>query len=335
MRYYKDQTIFVKKADMSALNLNDLQCFDAVIRAGGFQAAAALLHRSHPAVFAAVAKLEKQLNLDLLDRSGYRVTPTAAGRSLHRRAQALLQEMDGLRTYAAQLAMGEESELRVVIGDLCPLPQTLGLLSRFFATCPGTRLHLHFESVYGPRERLLDGDADLILHHVDKADTRVEWFDLGKLSVVPVVAPGFLPFTASRSLKPEQLRDFTQCVIRDSARHSPQSNYFIIEGAHQCTVADQSMKKELILQGMAWGHLPRYLIERELRDGRLLSIAGRYLPGKTEELVIARRSDRPHGPVANRLWDYLQEQASKLRLGLDTVTPKPRKAQRARRSVHR
>jgi DNA-binding transcriptional LysR family regulator len=313
IRYYKDRTIIVEKTDMSALNLNDLQCFDAVIRAGGFQSAAALLHRSHPAVFAAVAKLEKQLNLELLDRSGYRVTPTAAGRSLHRRAQALLHEMEGLRTYATQLAMGEESELRVVIGDLCPLPQTLGVLSRFFATCPGTRLHLYFEAVHGPRERLLDGDADLILHHVDKADTRVEWFDLCKLSVIPVAAPGFLPSTVSRAPKPDQLRDFTQCVIRDSSRHSPASNYFIVEGAHQCTVADQAMKKELILQGMAWGHLPRYLIERELRDGRLQSIAGRHLPGRTEEMVVARRSDRPHGPVANRLWDYLQKQAAKLR----------------------
>lgn len=335
IRYYKDQTFFVEKADMSVLNLNDLQCFDAVIRAGGFQAAATQLHRSHPAVFAAVAKLEKQLNLRLLDRSGYRVMPTDAGRSLHRRAQALLREMEGLRMHAAQLAIGEESELRVVIGDLCPLPQTLALLSRFFADCPGTRLHLHFESVYGPRERLLDGDADLILHHIDKSDTRIEWFDLCKLSVMPVVAPGFLPFAATHSLKPDALRDFTQCVIRDSARHSPTSNYFIIEGAHQCTVADQSMKKELILQGMAWGHLPRYLIERELRDGRLLSIAGRHLPGRAEELVVARRSDQPHGPVANHLWEYLQEQVPKLRAALDAAGSKPGRGSSPRHSTRR
>ncbi|MBM7093241.1 LysR family transcriptional regulator, partial [Streptomyces sp. S12] len=71
---------------MSGFTLHDLQCFDAVIQAGGFQAAAASLHRSHPAVFAAVARLERQLGLELLDRSGYRVAPTAAGRSLHRRA---------------------------------------------------------------------------------------------------------------------------------------------------------------------------------------------------------------------------------------------------------
>ena len=311
---------------MSAINLHDLQCFDAVVRAGGFQAAAALLHRSHPAVFAAVAKLERQLDLSLLDRSGYRVAPTAAGRSFHRRAQSLLREMDSLRTHAAQLAMGEEIDLRVVIGDLCPLAQTLGLLSRFFAACLTTRLHLHFEAVSGPRERLLDGDADLVLHHVDKNDPRVEWFDLCRLAIVPVVAPGFLPFAPSPTLRPEQLRDFTQCVIRDTARHSPAASYFIVEGAPQCTVADQAMKKEMIVQGMGWGHLPRYLIERELHAGRLLSIAGRHLPGKIEDLAVARRRDQPHGPVANRLWDYLQEAAPKLRAALEpAAAAKPRR----------
>jgi DNA-binding transcriptional LysR family regulator len=63
---------------------------------------------------------------------------------------------------------------------------------------------------------------------------------------------------------------------------------------------------------MGWGHLPRFLIEQELREERLLSIAGRYLPGSVEEVVAARRCDRPHGPVANRLWNDIREQAPQL-----------------------
>ncbi|UXY55590.1 LysR family transcriptional regulator [Pseudomonas tohonis] len=294
---------------MNDFTLHDLQCFDAVVRAGGFQAAAGVLHRSHPAVFAAVARLERQLGLSLFDRGGYRVVLTEAGRSFHARAQALLRELDGLRNHAEQLAMGEESELHVVIGDLCPRPPVLGLLARFFAGCPATRLNLHFETVSGPLERLLDGEADLILHRVDKADPRLEWIDLGKVPFVPVVAPGLLPAPLPRAIRPEQLRGFTQCVMRDSARHSPASDHFMVEGAPQCTVADQTMKKEVILQGLGWGHLPRFLIEDELRSGELLSIAGRHLPGRTEELVAARRQDRPHGPVAGRLWAHLREQA--------------------------
>lgn len=297
----------------NAFTLHDLQCFDSVVSTGGFQAAAAALHRSHPAVFAAVGKLERQLGLQLLDRSGYRVALTAAGQSFHRRAQSLLGEFEQLRNHAGQLALGEEGELRIVLGDLCPLAPTLRLLGRFFSAVPATRLQLFFESVAGPWERLFDDEADLIVHRVDRGDPRLEWVALGKVQMVPVVAPGFLPFPVSRSIRPEQLRGLTQCVMRDTARHSAADDHFIIAGAPQCTVADQPMKKEIILQGMGWGHLPRFLIEKELKAGRLLSIAGRYLPGRTEELVAARRLDRPHGPVAERLWRHLGANAAQLR----------------------
>jgi DNA-binding transcriptional LysR family regulator len=301
---------------MAPFKLLDLQCFDAVVREGGFQAAAAVLHRTHPAVFAAVARLERQLGLTLLDRSGYRVSATEAGRSFHRRAQSLLREMQALQVHAAQLALGQESELGVVIGDLCPLAPALGVLSPFFAQCPGTRLNLHVEAVTGPWERLFDGGADLILHRVDKTDTRIEWIDLARIDLVPVVAPGFLPFPVSRAIRPEDLRGMTQCVIRDSARHPRPHQHFVVEGAPQCTVPDSLMKKEVILQGMAWGHLPRFLIGQELADGRLLSIAGRHLPGRVEELVAARRRDRPHGPVAEQLWAHLDKEARRLRAAL-------------------
>jgi DNA-binding transcriptional LysR family regulator len=315
---------------MSAFTLHYLHCFDAVVRAGGFQAAAAALHRSHPAVFAAVAKLERQLGLSLLDRSGYRVQPTEAGRSFHRRAQSLLSELKALRTHAEQLAMGEESELRVVIGDLCPRAQALGVLSRFFAQCPGTRLHLHFEAVTGPWERLFDGEADLILHRIDKSDPRLEWIDLCEVRMTPVVAAGFLPFPITRAIRPEQMRGLTQCVMRDSARHSPPQDHFTVEGAQQCTVADQLMKKDMILHGMGWGHMPQFLIEEELGDGRLQSIAGRYLPGRAEQLVAARRRDRAHGPVADRLWAYLQTQARSFRSAAAAPVGRSRKITKAR-----
>ncbi|HEY7643133.1 MAG TPA: LysR family transcriptional regulator [Steroidobacteraceae bacterium] len=304
---------------MSAFTLHDLQCFDAVVRSGSFQAAAELLHRSHPAVFAAVAKLERQLGLELLDRSGYRVRLTDSGSSLHARAQSLLREAMDLGSYAAQLATGEETELNVVIGDVCPRPQVLALLARFFADRPRTRLHLHYEAVSGPWERLIDGDADLILHRVDKTDLRVEWLDLCRVSFMPVVAPGFLPFPLTDSIEPQQLRSFTQCVIRDTARNSPVANYFLIEGAHQCTVADQPMKKEVVLSAMSWGHLPHFLIAEELRDGRLLSLTGKHLPGRTEEVVAARIRDRSHGPVANALWRYLGERANEIGRSVDAM----------------
>ena len=318
---------------MSKFTLHELQCFDAVAREGSFQAAADRLHRTHPTVFAAVRKLEHQLELKLLDRSGYRVALTEAGHSFHRTAQVLLRALEGLQTHAAQLAMGQESELRIVVGDLCPLPATLGLLRQFFNACPGTRLHLHFEAISGPWERLFDGEADLILHHIDSSDPRLEFIELFEVQLIPVVAPGFLPFRITGSITPEQMRGFSQCIIRDTARHSPPRNYFVLEGTQQWTVADQLMKKEVILQGMGWGHMPSFLITQELHDKRLLSISGRHFPGSTSTIVAARRRDVPHGPTAKRLWQFIGEQVGAVRRSVHSDQPKSLRRRRTRAST--
>jgi DNA-binding transcriptional LysR family regulator len=297
---------------MDGLTLHQLVCFEAVVSEGSFQAAADRLRRSQPSVSSSVKNLENQLQLSLLDRSGYRVTLTEAGRSFYERTRIFLQDAKRLRDHATQLAMGEESELRVVVGDLSPLPETLALLRSFFDQSPGTQLHLHFEAISGPWERLFEDEADLIFHHIDKSDPRLEFVDLLIVEHIPVVAPNFLRFPASPSITPEQMRDYVQCVIRDTARHLPPSNYFLVEGARSWTVSDQLMKKELILQGMGWGHLPRYLIETNLRDASLIPITGRFFKGGRSELVAARRRDRPHGPVAARLWQFIADQAASM-----------------------
>jgi DNA-binding transcriptional LysR family regulator len=304
---------------MAGFTLHELQCFDAVVTGGSFQAAGEQLHRSHPSVFAAVAKLEHQLGLALLDRTGYRVRLTEAGSSFHRRVRVLLRDAGELRSHAEQLAMGEEAELRVVLGDLCPLQPVLERLSHFFAGHPRTRLHLLFESVTGPWERLSEGEADIFVHRLPQGSVRMEWLPLGRVAMVPVVAPGFLPFAPTNAITARQLRGFTQCVIRDSARSPPAQGHFLVDGAAQCSVPDHLTKKELILHGLAWGHLPRFMIDAELREGRLLSMAGKHFPGVVEDLVAARRSDSPHGPVANALWDFLQRQGAVLGTAMGRV----------------
>jgi len=286
------------------LSLQALACLDAVASEGGFQAAAARLHRTHSAVFAAVRQLEARAGVALLDRSGYRVSLTEAGRAFHARARSVLAEAAALAELAGHLQRGEETDLRVVIGDLTPTARVLGPLKRFFDGCPRTRLHLHFEALGGPGERLLAGDADLIVHFVDRADPRLEWTKLLTVTLVPVVAPGFLPFPLTRSLTPAAMKDLVQCILRDSAAQ-PGPSYHVIPGARSWTVADQQTKKELILRGMGWGHMPLHLVERELRSGKLLSIEGRHFKRSRMDIVAARRRDRPVGPVAARLWEAL------------------------------
>jgi len=291
--------------DTVGFTLHELACFVAVAELGSFQKAAARLLRSHPSVFAAIASLERQLGVALLDRSGYRVAVSPAGEAFLGSARQLLDNARRMEMQAKQTAMGEEVRLVVVIGDLCPLPATLHLLKRFFAQCPATRLDLHFEALSGPWERLESGDADLIFHHLDHGEMRFEARRWQRVTLVPVVAPGFLAFPVHAGITPEMMRPYVQCVIRDSARGGLPRDYFVVDGARRCTVADQFMKRELILQGMGWGHMPSYLVDDDLAQGRLLSMAGDYFRESALELCVARRRDIVHGPVAERLWEHL------------------------------
>ena len=287
--------------------LHQLRCFDAVIRTGSFQAAADTLNRTHPSVYSATKMLERQVGVALFDRSGYRVALTEAGRAFHSRVQGVLNESAALNTFAAQLVAEEETVLSLVIGDVSPIPDTLGLLKAFFERHPNTRLDLHFEALAGPLDRLLNGQADIIIHHVDRSDMRLEFIALHSVRIIPVVAPGFLDFAIDDKITPEKLRGFPQCIIRDTAIHLPAQDYYIVDGAHHWTVGDQMTKKEVILQGMGWGHLPDFLIRRELGNGRLLPITGRYFQGGVVEIAAVRLRKKSHGPVANRLWRHLKE----------------------------
>lgn len=281
--------------------LQELQCLDAVVSEGSFQAAATKLGRSHPAVHAAIGSLERGTGLTLLDREGYRTRLTAAGTAFHRQAADVLARAGALEALARQLAQGDETDLRVIVGDLTPTAPVLRHLKKFFAASPGTRLHLHFEALGGPWQRLLADEADLIVHHIDKSDARFEWLDLQAVTLVPVAARGYLPFEPSPQLRPEQMKSLVQVVIRDSA-DTPGRNYFLIAGAPSWTVADQQTKKELILNGMGWGHMPLHLVDKDLRAGRLVSLEGRHFMRSRLDIVVARRRGRSIGAVAEALW---------------------------------
>jgi DNA-binding transcriptional LysR family regulator len=309
---------------MDGITLQQLQCFDALVAEGSFQAAAARLLRTHPTVAVAIRNLEEQLGFALLDRSGYRVALTERGRAFHTRVQRLLQQADGLRTYGRQLAMGEETALNVAIGDLCPVEPTLGLLRDFFKHNPATRLDLHFEAISGPWERLADGEADLILHHVDKSDSSLDYIDLADVRLIPVASPSLFPGLKPKEFTPVVLQSAVQCVIRDTARHSLPKDYYMLAGARQMTVSDQLMKKQVILNAMGWGHMPAFMVADEIRRGTLIDFTNAHFRGGRIELVACRRRDRPHGPAASRLWDYIAGQARTLSSAA-ALKPKKRK----------
>jgi DNA-binding transcriptional LysR family regulator len=284
------------------ITLQQLLTLEAVIAHGSLQAGANALNKTHPSVITALKKLEEELGFDLFNRSGYRTVLTEKGTLFHGRAKRLLGELHALEAEADHIRQGEAAELNIVLGDVTPMADALHKLRQFAEQHPRTRLNLFFENLYGPNQRLLEGDVDIIVHHIDKADPRYEYKDLFQVPIIPVVAPDFLRIPVTRQLRYSDLRDYTQCIIRDTASGDGNKSYFVLPDSPHITVGDQYTKKEIILQRMGWGHMPQFLVENELRSGRLVSIESDYIKGRTVDIVIARRGGQKRGEMAQRLW---------------------------------
>ncbi len=289
------------------ITIRQLFTVDAIVRNGSIKAAADVLHRTHPSVIAAIKKLEEELGFDVFDRSGYRVVLTRRGGEFYKAARPVLEQYMRLSNTVRGLRADGERQLNIVVGDVTPPSLLVDILRQFRAACPEIQVNLYSGNIMGPRERLYDDAADVMIHHVDRYDTGVEVIGLGRVEVVPVAASGYLAFPVGRDATYEQLKDYVQCIIRCTADHTPTRDYFLLDGCPSITVDDQRMKKRIILSGMAWGHLPDYLIRDELRDGRLVSLAGRNIKRNSLEIVAARKAGVTQGPTARLFWEFLRQ----------------------------
>src|SRR5262249_56187766 len=79
----------------------------------------------------------------------------------------------------------------------------------------------------------------------------------------------------------------------------------VLEGGGRWSVTDVAAKRDVILAGMGWGGLPEHVVADLLASGVLVRLDVPEFEVHAMELFAMRRRDRPHGIVAQALWDAL------------------------------
>lgn len=255
--------------------------FLAVLDSGSFSAAARRLGRVPSAVSMAIGQLEAELELQLFDRSGREPRPTAAARALEPQARLLANQLQQLNQQALALHQGLEERLTFAIAPellssawangLVPLVQQFPALS--------------IEVLAAPQDDALEllhtGRAQLALVFERPAiDGREDFQEMGQETLVAVMAPQFAPWlealaaqgpgAAPPQLGVDQLAATRQVLV--ASRDPQQTDARFVFSHQQWRTDSHQAALSLISTGMAWGWLPKGLVEPHIAAGSLLEI---------------------------------------------------------------
>jgi len=140
-----------------------LRTFLAVAASGSITRAAAALHRTQPAVTAAVKRLEEGFGEPLFTRSSRGVGLTQLGARLLPHAEALQRVMDGVQQLTREARGLQGARLRVAASTTIALYWLPPLLARFCADHPSTDLVVHTRNSRDATAELRGGEVDLAL----------------------------------------------------------------------------------------------------------------------------------------------------------------------------
>ena len=279
-------------------DLDAIEALDAVIRHGGFAGAAVHLHKVQSAVNYQVRKLERQLGITLLDRTGYRVKLTPAGEAVLAEGRQVLVHAGRVASVAQQFVAGFEPRLTVIVDGILPLEPTFAALRRLGEERVPTRIQVKVEFLGWVQFRFDKDGADLMLVKDSVARPELHATALAELECVLCAAPAH-PLASQPAVTLANLHDHIELSVQDSSDQGDDRHMF--GGERVFYLSGFEAKKQALLMGLGFGWMPRHLADTELRAGTLREI--RHVGGSRYRFtpMLVHRLDRPLGRAASRL----------------------------------
>lgn len=289
-------------------SLVELHAFLAVSRSGSFRKAAEELFVTQAAVSRAVARLEQQLGVDVLERSGAGVRLTPAGEELRRRTHKHVAALEEAALHLRRTSERMRLRLSVVpsLGTLWLLPR----LEDFRARQP--EVEIEFRQYHRDDDYLRE-DVDLWI--VLKHGARQQWprqvsaqYLVGR-EIVAVCAPQL----AGAIRKPAQLPNqplLYHSSYRDNWSLWAEAAGITLPERWRGTGFDLAINLiEAARAGMGVAVVQKCMVEADLASGRLVvPVPGTASTGRG--YYLCRRRALGAHPAADLFSDWLRAQAA-------------------------
>jgi len=248
------------------ITLEQWRALVAVVDAGSYAAAAESLNKSQSTISYAVERIASLLDVDLFELQGRRSVLTDSGRTLYRRARALLDESGQLERLAGRLAAGEEAELRIAAEIIFPTWLLLECLDGLTGEFPDMRVQLHESVLGGTTELLTQGAVDLAI--ASSIPPGFVGDPLMQVRFIAAASPKHPLHQLGRALTLDDLRRHRHLVVRDSGSQPTSSAAWQVS-EKRWTVTSKATSIRAACMGMGFAWYGEDMIRRELDSGQL------------------------------------------------------------------
>ncbi len=248
-------------------SMSALTAFESAARHLSFSRAADELHLTQGAVSRQIRQLEADLGLDLFERVNQRVFLTDGGRSYYKDVQKLLGQLASA-TERVMATAGAAEVLNLAVLPTFAARWLLPRLSGFLDGHPGATINF---SVRSEPFSFADDPLDAAIHHGEATWPGAICEALCPEEVLPVASPRL---TASHEIgAPADLVNIT--LLHQTTRPTAWRDWLDLAGAPSALAFrgprfDQfAMVAEAAVAGLGAALMPRFLIEEELKSGKL------------------------------------------------------------------
>ena len=298
---------------LEAVSLDQLRVFIAAAEEGSFSAAGRKLRRAQSLVSQAILNLENLLNVKLFDRTSKAPRLTDAGRALLQEARDVVDRMDGFKARARAIAEGVEPELAVVFDVVYPMSALTEAVGLFRRQYPTTALRLYVEALGGVVHAVQHGSCSIgVVGTFPAIPENCHQEALCDVSFVTVVAPNHALAAKRRAVSNRELSRHVQLVLTDRTPVTEGQNFGVLSPL-TWRLADMGAKHAFLRAGFGFGHMPLWMVEDDLANGRLAKIRVQGFPERAQLLAMQAvyRKEAPPGPAGRAFIEYLKHTGAK------------------------
>ena len=253
------------------MNLLHLQYFYMVAKENGFTKASKVLRIQQPAISRMVKLLEEDLGLKLFERIGRNVQLTSEGAEVFEYCKKIFGSVEELKNSISQ----QGHELKGLLTMAASEPVASHFLPRIASTFQKKHPNVHPNIFSGPAsllfEKLKNGEIEFgLFFHIPELPDKLEIFEKLQIRYHLVIRKDLKKnrstiesFIGSREIDDTFTRKFP--TLERLKKNFPQAKIRISSN-------NLTAHREMVLQGLGVSILPEFLVNEDLKIGKLVDL---------------------------------------------------------------